>query len=576
MCRALGSTLVAFVVAGVAAAGSAASFAPPRMQAPGESSLAGDEAARRAAVDRELGAALDGGRELGAALARANASGLGVLALVVGDRAPAQGAEALSFQERLVLGIALADPRVRARTAGRYVTVAITADPEARRAYERAVEPQFELEREFRPPALAELAPPALALLDAEGRLVRALARLAPLDAGTVAAWLDGGGVPVGEGDDADAAAYMAAARAPHAAAESSTALRALATGSGPWATKARARLAFPRELAAFELLRPPQNEGVEHRVSAEARARLLEVQRPDGAFDGADPRRARLATVAAALAFHRSGDHDAGQRAVAWLEARWSEGGVDDPRARVLWLDVHLARHGAGWSRLEDATAAAVALQALALPTGGFSETSGEPRASIVTTGFALDALYRAREVGTPVDVDVLAGARAVLEAARAESGRYAELAPRAGDGRARESEAGDGTVGDVGASGARTLGLAADAALARAGVLKRRMLADACNAALGELADARAAEGFARPDLRQGAYDADARAWGWLAYARMTAAAPGRPFSRRDGRFRRDLLRAARADSTWGAACDEGWVTATALALVALEETR
>jgi hypothetical protein len=192
--------------------------------------------------------------------------------------------------------------------------------------------------------------------------------------------------------------------------------------------------------------------------------------------------------------------------------------------------------------------------------------DASGRWRATSVHTGFALDALLRAGVPGFPIDPTVIERATEALLALRTPEGEYTDLAvPRASGGEAAPSSA-----------GMRGLALAADAALARQGRLKRKDVVAAIDAYFAELAEQRARVGWGGVGRRPAAETGETRALGWLAYARLADAAPGRALFRRDGHFRRVVAAGVGADSTWLDTCEQGWVMATALASIALDATR
>jgi hypothetical protein len=537
-------------------------------------------------VDAALLALVDGGRDFAVARARAKELGRELLVVVTSDRAEGDD-PALSLQERLVYGVVLADPRVRARVEEHFHVVSVPVDFEAQRvvAAQAFVEDRVvHVPSETKP--VRALSPPALAILKPDGRVARALERIAPVDAGSVAAWLAAAPlrVEVPEGDTAGAA-YLAATVRP--VEEQLPLLAALVAGEAEsrWALKARARRLHPELFTNFELLRTPICELPELDVLREARVRLVEAQRADGSIAATEALGAPQATALVALALHLGGEHDAAQRAVTWLSAAGlQDGAARDPLLLALWLDVQLARYDVGWSRSEDVEAAIAQLSAAALSTGGWAADhadpgsfatgcctseaagAGAPRACSVQTGFALDALLRAGVPGFPIEASIVERATEALLALRTPAGVYSDLAlPRAADGEALVSSA-----------GMRGLAFAADAALARQGRLKRKDVVAAIDAYYGELADQRAREGFGGVGRRHPAETGETRALGWLAYTRVAAAAPGRALLRRDGQFRRVVAAGAGRDSTWLDTCEQGWVMATALASIALDVTR
>jgi len=537
-----------------------------------------------AEVDAALLALVDGGRDLAAARSRARELGREVLVVVTGDRPPGDGA-ALSLQERLVYGVVLADPRVRARVAAHFHVVSVPADLEALRAVAaRAFVEDRVVDLPSATKPVHALSPPALAILGPDGRVVRALERIAPVDAGSVAAWLVGAPLRVELTEtDTVGAAYLAAALRPVVEQLPLCAALVTADPASPWALKARARSAHLEHFATYELLRAPIRELAELDVLREARTRLREAQHKDGSCAATDALGAPHATALVALALHLGGEHDAAQRAVEWLTA-WGiqQEGARDTLLLALWLDIQLARYAVGWSRTEEVEAAIERLTDAALPTGGWVgdalgsgalaagwcrvDRDAAPRAASVHTGFALDALLRAGAQSFAVDPTAVERATEALVLLRTPRGDYTDvLLPDA-----TEAE------GPAPTAGMRGLALAADAALARAGRLKRKEVVASIDAYFGELADQRAREGFGGVGRRHPAETGETRALGWLAYARLALAAPGRALLRRDGQFRRVVAAGAGRDSTWLDTCEQGWVMATALASIALDETR
>jgi len=69
---------------------------------------------------------------LGSALADARETGREVLVLATSDAAPAEGA--LSFQQRVIAGVLLADPRIASIVEERYVLLPRRLDPDDIRA----------------------------------------------------------------------------------------------------------------------------------------------------------------------------------------------------------------------------------------------------------------------------------------------------------------------------------------------------------------------------------------------------------------------------------------------------------
>ena len=520
-------------------------------------------------ADAALAALFDGGRDLAAARAAVGPDGA-LFVVVVGDRLGGDS-EALTLQERHVAGVILADPRVRAALPEGARVVLQSADPEALRsvAARRIVDDRDELIPSADKPLLG-LTPPALARVDADGRVVAALERLAPVEAASVAAWLAQGARPA---DDDASRAYHAAAVS--VGEEAQLGLAALAERVPAWSTKARARIARPEEFAAYELLRAPQVARAEFSLIDEAKLRLLEAQLADGSFAGSAATRAEDATAFAALALHRTGAHDAAQRATEWLTAQGVVGsGVRDPLRGVLWLDIQLARYSAGWSRTEDVQAAVDALSAAALDGGGWAArwpagaaygaewTTAEVDAvASVHTGFALEALARAKAEGLTVDEALLTRGTVALRGLRAADGAYTDL---------------PASMSAESSGGMRALALAGEAALVRLDGLQRKPALAAIDAYLAELAAQRATECMGAVGRRPARETGETRTLGWLAYTRLTEAVPRRQLLRRDGRFRRMLTMTAGHDSTWLDTLEQGWVLPTAIALTAFEVTR
>ncbi|MEZ6016222.1 MAG: hypothetical protein R3F49_13970 [Planctomycetota bacterium] len=572
---ALASSLLSLAAAPAAQQEASPSEAPGAAHA-WTATTAGDT--RADGVEAELAALVQRDLDLPAAQARAAALGRELLVVVTGDHA--HGEAALSLQERLVHGIVLADPRVRSRIAERFVVATVeTSDEALRSVIARRMRDSLEFDVPSAEKPLRGLTPPALALVDADGHVSHALERLAPADPGSVAAWLDQAGLRVDVNqDDVVGAAYLDAARAPRAEQPALLAALVAEHPGSPWALKARARAAYVADFSDFELFRLPLRPRPEHEVIAEATARLLEAQQPDGSFPGSYAVPACQVTAFAALALHSVGAHDAAQRAVEWLDTC----GVHAERAgdallAATWADIQLTRYAVGWSRAEEVEAALATLVAAADPNGGWTSAGSlgarwidaagaAPRVSSVHTGFALDVLLRARaaegEVGEfALDDALLARAADALVALRGAKGHYSDLIePPPGD-------TGRGMCG---------LTFAADAALTRLERIKRRGATAAIDVYFEELADLRASEALGGVGARHPALTGETRALGWLGYARLTTAAPGRALLRRDGRLRRVVSASVGADSTWLDTCEQGWVVSTALAVITLEVTR
>jgi hypothetical protein len=422
------------------------------------------------AIDRELLESLEWAPTLEAGLERARTEDKRVLVLLAG----AFGQEHLAEHERLLLATVLCHPDVQTWIERDLVPVRLRVSPAMVALAAEGAEISHPLESLGL--ELTDVRPPALLLIDGDGKVLARQVGFAVCDSESMLERLGGGAarpskpadlrealsrMRSGRFDEARAAfaeleevpealywsAALCAARGDATACRKGLDRIESEHADSAWALKARARRAYPELVSGYEALSTPKRPSSRADLERGAVRYLRAAQLPDGSFPMGHPpyeEHREGITVLAALALLVHGDAEGSQRAFDHLAPMLAARRATDVNSftATYWLDLCLERRAREVGSEEQVASAIALLLGGQMENGAwsYSRTFGDGwrggfggwpptdlgRAHSMNTAIALEVLTRARKAGYDVDAQALERGRDALLAMRAEPAAY------------------------------------------------------------------------------------------------------------------------------------------------------